>query len=276
MNLHRPMVIDNELGLALEETEAVYWSKYYYHEDDSLPCFATIIAGGFAGAVPEVDILAMNRVIGLGMTQIVEQKDIEAIISFFKNAGTRRFFVQVANQTLQNDLPGMLSRAGFRLHNRWAKLMRKLEEHPVYSPTDLRIVDVATKQEKDMYGQILFDSFDWEDERLKGWLCKTIGQMGYRHYLAYHGETPIAAAALHIQRQYASLAFAGTLPEYRGMGAQLALLTRRINEAKEAGCSYIFSETAAPTHEKPVQSFKNMIKLGFKEVYQRENWIFEL
>ncbi len=171
----------------------------------------------------------------------------------------------------------MLSSAGFRLHNYWAKLMKKLDEPIVVSPTELQIVRVSEEENNmEVYGQILFDSFDWQEPRLKGWLCKTIGQRGYSHYLAYQGNTPIAAAALHMVGKYASLAFAGTLPAFRGMGAQRALLEQRLHDAREGGCVYAFAETAVSTLENPVQSYKNMIKLGFEEVYQRENWILEL
>jgi ribosomal protein S18 acetylase RimI-like enzyme len=268
--------VEPELALALEETEAVYWSKYYY-SDEQLPCFATIVAGAFVGSLPQVDILAMNRVIGLGMMKMVEARDIQSIINFYSKAGARRFFVQLSPYALQDDLPEMLTEAGFRLHNHWAKLMRKLEVPLPVIDSGLRIERLSGQQEKGkVYGRILFDSFDWEDVRLQRWLGKTVDQIGYRHYLAYQGDTPIAAAALHLMGKYASMAFAGTQSAYRGMGAQRALLEQRLVEAQQAGCQYIFSETAVSTVENPVQSYKNMIRLGFEEVYQRQNWIFEL
>ncbi|MTI40244.1 GNAT family N-acetyltransferase [Fulvivirga lutimaris] len=277
MNVQELIKIDRQLGLALEETEAVYWSKYY-HADNKLPSFSSIIASAFVGAVPQLDVLAMNRVIGLGMVTIVNPEDIDSIINFYKKAGTRRFFIQLSNNTIQDNLPDLLTKAGFRLHNHWAKLMKKLDEPIAISPTELRITRITTEEanRKRDYGQILYDCFDWGDPRLKDWLSKTIGQTGYRNYLAYQDEVPIAAAALHLMGRYASLAFAGTLPSARGLGAQRALIEQRLQEAQEAGCDYIFSETGVSTIEKPVQSYKNMIKLGFQEVYQRQNWILEL
>lgn len=270
------MRTDRKLLDALEESEAVYWSKYYF-TDEKLPCFARVIAGAFAGAVPEADILAMNRVIGLGIQSVVTYREIELIIDFYKKAGADRFFIQVAPHTVQNDLPDLLNNAGFKLHNHWAKLAKKLDKTITSNPCSFRIERVYDNtQQKNDYGQILFESFGWEDPRLKTWLCKTIGQIGYRHYLAYRGDLPVAAAALHVMGKYASLAFAGTLPAFRGLGAQRALIELRLREASEAGCEYVFTETASPSPENPAQSYKNMISLGFEEMYQRENWIYKL
>lgn len=276
MDTKELMNSDRRLTLALEETEAVYWSKYYY-TDEKLPCFATVIAGAFAGSVPEVDVLAMNRVIGLGMSGEVKPKDIENIIKFYKTTGAKRFFVQLSPHVFQSDLPMMLRKAGFNIHNHWVKLMKKLNEPIALSPCGLRIERIADDyHQKQDYAHILYESFGWENPRLKMWLGKTFGQIGYRHYLAYQGDKPIAAAALHIMGGYASLAFAGTLPAYRGLGAQRALIELRLLEALEAGCDYIITETAVPTSANPAQSYKNMISHGFQEVYQRENWIYIL
>ena len=268
--------LSKELAIALEETEAAYWSKYYY-SDKNLPSFARTIAGAFVGSVPELDILAMNRVIGLGVRNIVKSDDLESIIRFYQTAGAKRFFIQLSDYTIQDDLPSLLSKAGFRLHNHWAKLAKKIDDQPFLNTTELDIVKVTGQnRKKEIYGQILFDSFDWKDPRLRDWLCKPIGDAKYHNYLAYHDETPIAAAALHVMGRYASLALAGTLPSFRGMGAQGILIEYRLKQAFGAGCEYVFSETGISTPEKPVQSHLNMLKAGFEEVYQRENWILEL
>ncbi len=270
------MRADPQLLLALEESEAVYWSKYYF-TDEQLPCLATVVAGAFAGTVPEINVLAMNRVIGLGLMCEVKSKDIETIIHFYKKAGARQFFVQLPTHAVQEDLPFLLSNAGFKLHNNWAKLAIKLDNPIAVKPGSLQIKRVSDNpQQKEDYGQILLESFGWEDPRLKAWLSKTIGQIGYRHYLAYQGDLPIAAAALHVMGRYASLAFAGTLPAFRGLGAQQALIQQRLQDASEAGCAYAITETAVSTPEKPALSYRNMIRMGFEEVYQRENWIYKL
>ena len=74
----------------------------------------------------------------------------------------------------------------------------------------------------------------------------------------------------------ASMAFAGTLSAFRGMGAQGLLLKKRLIDAGHAGAKYITSETAQPQPDKEVKSYKNMIKFGFEIAYQRQNWLLQL
>ena len=72
----------------------------------------------------------------------------------------------------------------------------------------------------------------------------------------------------------ASLAFAGTLSNYRDMGAQSLLLQTRLYAARNSGCDYIMVETGEPLNNKPVASYRNMLRFGFHEMYKRPNWIY--
>lgn len=266
-------IIHPELAIALEESEAGYWSKFYQNNTD-LKCYTNIISGAFAGAMPELDILAMNRVIGLGMRQAITPEIIDDILHFYKTTGSKRFFIQLSPYVQQANLRSLLKEKGFRHHNNWAKLMYSASDSTPVVGTSLEIKKVST-QEAEQYGQIIYDSFDWEDECLVEWLAKSVGKESYQHYFACYKNQPIAAAALHIEGIYASMAFAGTLEDFRGLGAQSLLLKTRILEAKQQGCQYIIAETAENKVDHPITSYRNMQRFGFQEMYLRENWIME-
>jgi len=267
-------VSDEILQVALEETEALYWSKYYDINPD-LNCYANIISGAFAGAIPEVDILAMNRVIGLGMYSSVKAHQIDDIINFYKRAGVKRFFIQLSPHVIQDDLVDLLGDKGFVYHNNWVKLFRSIKPELPIVDTSFRIKSIG-KAEANIYGEIIYNSFDWTDLRLKVWLQKTVGKQGYHHFLALDGELPVAAAALHTTGSFASMAFAGTLEDYRGKGAQSLLLKTRILTALNMGCKYFIAETAEPSITKPIASYQNMRRFGFEEAYLRQNWLYEI
>lgn len=262
---------NGNLAFTLEESEAVYWSKLY-DSRGPLKCYASIISGAFAGAIPEVDVLAMNRVIGLGMAKETIPEDIDNIISFFRNVRTKRFFIQVSPNIIQNDLKEILEEKGFWYYNNWAKLWRKADAPLPEVNSELEVTRVRQLQ-AEVYGQIICDSFDWKEPRMVPWLAASIGKPGYQHYFALHQGKPVAAAALHISGEYASMALAGTLRGYRGLGAQSLLLKTRIIEAQRKGCQFIISETAEDKPERPVTSYHNMKRFGFENVYLRENWI---
>lgn len=266
-------LIDKEDSYLLEMSEIRYWSKYYTPQSP-VKCFASVIGGAFVGAVPEVDVLALNRVIGLGLNGRIDMKTIDAIINFYKLAGVKRFFVQLSPFLKKSDTEMLLLSRGFKLRNRWAKLQRTAAA-PIPSVTaELGVVTVS-KSDAELYAEIIYNSFDWEDEILKDWLAQTVGTLGYRHYFATYKGKPVAAAALYVSREQASMAFAGTLREYRGLGAQGLLLRTRIQDAYRAGCRHIISETGENTPERPAASYRNMKRFGFEEAYLRDNWIFE-
>ena len=266
--------INPTLAYALEESEIAYWSKYYQTQAP-MKSYANVIAGAFAGAVPKQDILSMNRVIGLGIRQTVKPLHIDDIIRFYTLAGTKRFFVQLSPHVIQDDLRDILRDRGFQHHNNWVKLWKKADMPIPEVETELTAVRIGL-EEASTYGQIIFDSFDWQDDCLVDWLASTVGRVGYRHYLAFSQHQPVAAAALYLKDGNASLAFAGTLPSYRGRGAQGLLLKTRMHDAQQAGCQYIFSETAEEMPERSVASYRNMRRFGMEEAYLRENWIYHI
>lgn len=69
------------------------------------------------------------------------------------------------------------------------------------------------------------------------------------------------------------LDFAATLPEYRGRGAQSALVVRRIRDASELGCRRLVVETAEEAPGKPANSLHNMLSFGFRTAYVRPNYV---
>jgi len=94
------------------------------------------------------------------------------------------------------------------------------------------------------------------------------GRPGWKFYLALWEGQPAAVGVAHIRKEAASLTFAATLPEYRNKGIQTALLHRRIEEAKEAGCELAVGQCAYLS-----ASHRNMARVGMEIGYVRASWI---
>ena len=256
----------------LEQVEANYWMKYY-HTTSPIESYGSIISGGFAGAIPSLDILAMNRVLGMSLKEDCEDQ-LQEIIGFYKKASVNRFFLQLNPMELNENHKSILKNSGFRHHNNWSKLLRGSKPSDVPTNPNLEIKKVD-KSNASLYGQIIFMSFDWEDSRLPEWLASTVGMQGYDHYLVYYKKKAIAAGALYTENDMGAMAFAGTLADFRGLGAQTLLLKTRINEAVNKGAKYICAETAEQQFNRPVKSYQNMVNLGFRLAYNRPNWVYE-
>jgi GNAT superfamily N-acetyltransferase len=252
----------------LEYVETSYWSRVYQSSSSKKH-----IAGSVACALPDIDILAFNRVVGLGLSRPAETKDIDEIIDFYRSAGSKRFFVQIAPFAQPGDISAMLLQKGFKHHNNWAKLTMPVHNVPKEINKSALEIRRVEKDRADEYGHIIVQAFEWPRE-LVSFFAGSVGLPGYRHYFAIYKDKTIAAAALYAEGKFASMAIAGTLPEYRGLGAQKLLLWRRIEDAWSMGCSLAVSETGENRPDKPNNSYRNMVKVGFAEEYLRKNYLF--
>lgn len=265
------------LNRHLELAEAGYWSALYPPFYD--PAFARLGAAprwfgdAFAGALAHIDILAFNRVTGLGMEQKITVDQLDDIIAHYRKAGVRRFFVQLSPNALPPEAGEIIESKGFQLYNHWAKLYRPLREAVPPLRSNLRITEVKD-YEGDEYGRLLCRAFQWP-ETLVPLFAQTIGWPGYQQYFVREGKTVIAAGALYQCQDIACLAIAGTLPEHRGKGAQRLLLNHRVREAYRSGCRHLIGETAENRPDRPVTSYRNMQRAGMQLVYLRPNYLYQ-
>jgi ribosomal protein S18 acetylase RimI-like enzyme len=105
-------------------------------------------------------------------------------------------------------------------------------------------------------------------DSLTGLLAGFPGAPDYRGYAAWDGGKMVGVAGLLVHGDIGHLSTAGTLPEYRGRGVQSALIALRAREAAAAGCKWLVTETGAG----PGTSLNNMLRAGFKPLYDPRNW----
>jgi GNAT superfamily N-acetyltransferase len=146
-------------------------------------------------------------------------------------------------------------------------------DDPPEVDTDLRIEQIGGG-DADAFAMIVAQCLDWP-ETVGPWVALTVGRPGWKHYIAFDGSKPAATSALYVSGDFAWLDFASTMPDYRGRGAQSALIARRIRDAAELGCSHLVVETAEQTPDHPAPSYRNIVRFGFREAYKRANYIFE-
>jgi GNAT superfamily N-acetyltransferase len=217
------------------------------------------------------DVLALNHVLGLGLTRPAPDSAADELIELFTAAGVPRFFVQLSPGARPAELPRRLGERGFRHHNNWVKLCRDTSPPPPVS-SDLTVRQIDERDAAD-FGRIVAECFNWP-EATQRWLAELVGRPGWRHYMAFDGDAPAATGALYVWGDYAWVDFATTLPQFRKRGAQSAILAQRVRDAAELGCSQVVVETAEDTPQRNAPSYRNMLSFGFREVYVRPNYIY--
>lgn len=225
-----------------------------------------------AGMAANLNIVALNRVIGLGLEEPATQAKLESLLAMYERGRPRRHAVQVGPAALPQQLPSWLKRRGFHHLNNWVKLYARTDrEVPAPSESALRPERIDTSRAS-TFGEIVVVSFDWPAE-LASWVAATVGRPGWHHYLAYDGGEPVATGAFYIEGEDAWLDFAATLPAHRGKGAQTSLLAHRMREATERGARLLTIEAAEDRPGRRSSSLHNALRLGFREAYRRPNYV---
>jgi GNAT superfamily N-acetyltransferase len=255
----------------LEKAEAQYWGKIIVAGSGKIQ----VSNGTLLCAIPALDILAFNRVLGFQEKREINGHFLQNVIQFFQKVGSSRCMIQIPEPLVDEEIVHVLKSNGFRQHNIWSKLALPLSNFESQTANSHNIIEIKDELHKKHFGRIIQESFEWPKE-METIFMHTCGQPGFKHFLLIIDGRPSAAAAMHITGDVASMAIAGTLPEYRGFGAQKALLEKRLTLAKELGCKLAATETGVNTPEKPNISWCNMIKTGFREAYIRHNFVHNM
>lgn len=260
----------------LERAELKAWSALYR---DATPAATNACGLGLREFPPaaamwmsKIDILACNRVVGLGLDQTPDRKVIEEIVATYDQAMVPRFFVQLAPLVTVGPTITALSDLGFVHYNNWVRLVRDASP-PGPLPTTVRVEEVGTPHAAE-FARILCEGFGWNLD-LATAIEGVVGRPEWRCYLAFADGRAVGTAALVIDGQIGWLSFASTLPEARKHGAHSALLGRRILDARAAGCKFLCVETAEERQEKEAPSLRNVLRAGFEVGYVRPNYLYK-
>lgn len=260
----------------LELAELAAWGDFYRAADPDLARRYGIRVEERGGALISVvggtDVLALNRVVGLGLETAPDEADVDELVGEYARVGARRFFAQLSPTITDLRLIDLLRERGFRHYNNWVKLERDVAVDTPRVETDLRVRRIGAGYARD-FGDIVARCFGWPEE-LAGWVSALVERDGWHHYMAFDGESPVATGAFFVAEDHAWIGFAATLPEYRNRGAQRALLARRIRDAERLGCGTLVVEAAEETDEKRSPSLNNLLAFGFRVAYVRPNYIY--
>lgn len=217
------------------------------------------------------DVYALNRVGALGVFEEIDQVWLDALLGEFRESGHARIFVNEVPLGIDNETAVKLRRAGLRHYNNWVKLYRDCSPAPPVDCTlDIRPITSGHAIE---FGRIFSDAAGWPDIAAT-WLAAVIDRPGWRTFGAFDGSQLVATAALYVGFRTGALTFASTRPEYRGRGAQAALISRRIEEAASLGCDLLSVETGQDRPGHSIPSHRNVQRCGFKEAYIRGNYVW--
>jgi hypothetical protein len=213
--------------------------------------------------------LSVNRIFALGVRSPVTCELLDTVMREYRDAGVSKYIAQVGPSAQPTELRAWLAERGFVRRGALCKLARATSDAAtLVAPDEVEIAEIGAT-ERDAFEEIVGAPLQVPVEMRVG-LSSTLGCAGWRYYLAYRDGKPIAGAAMYAGDAAAWLGLAATVQAERGRGAQSALFVRRIRDAAASGCRWVTAETLPERPERRNPSLRNMLRLGFDLLYERE------
>jgi GNAT superfamily N-acetyltransferase len=264
---------DDALALRCESAELAAFRAYHA----AFPRAAALALG--AGSLPigagllvhaNLDVLMFNMVLGLGVEAAACEAELDEALSVFARRRAPRCMVSLAPRARPRELARWLEARGFQRHDHWIRLVRDVSPvEPCRTRLDIGVFGRERSQE---YGQLVGEALG-HPVPLAPMVSGVVECEGWHHFGAFDGSQLVAGAALFIHDGTAWFGSAATCASHRGLGAHSALIEARIDFARGVGCEWITVETAADLEEQPNPSTRNLRRLGFRDLYERPNWV---
>lgn len=219
---------------------------------------------------PSMDVMMFNRAVGLGVNAPVARATIDGLIDRYQAKGLKNFAFQISPEAKPAEAHDWLTSRGLRVRDYWVKGYRSADRN-LTMKTDLRIEQID-KSQATVFGEIVCGAFGMPTTLLPV-IAAPVGLPGWNHYIAWEGTSPAAAAALMVRGATGWLGIGGTRPEFRGRGAQSALIARRVRDGSKLGCTMFVAETWKERPDAPNPSYHNMLHTGFVMAYDRPNYM---
>ncbi len=264
----------DDLARLVERSEAQAYASLLQCRSETLAhgdFGAARVGGAWAMFSPAVtSSLNFNRVIGLGMEQPAQPRDLEAIVQFYA-ARQLSFAIESGPYAKPGSLPDWMRQR--RIRRGLPTAMYCMRATPMtQSQERLRIARVMTTEERSQVAEICCSVFRMPAP-VKEQLIATGKDSRWRAWLAWSGQEPVAAALSFVDEQLAWLGWDATLPQHRGLGAHRALIAARVWEAHASDCEHVTTETAAHTAAAADPSGRNYEKMGFVLVQHRHTYV---
>jgi GNAT superfamily N-acetyltransferase len=209
-----------------------------------------------------------RRALGLGLTHAATEIELEDVLAYMK-ARTTSYVVPVAPHSQPAALPTWLERRGFKRGYAWMKFRRACTGAPRAHP-ELEI-RVAGPQLGGEFGRVIAEGFGLPRSIIP-WIGALAGRPNWVCVMAFSDADAVAAGAVYLHGSHAWVGLGTTLPSHRRLGAQTALLARRLDEAAARGAKVAVTETGESLPDKPSGSYRNILRAGFEETYLRQNY----
>jgi GNAT superfamily N-acetyltransferase len=217
-------------------------------------------------AAPAVDHPFFNRaIVAASADEALLDGLVAPSLGRFAALGVERHLL-----TLSSPAPDpWLARHGLAPFRRWIVFARGLGD-AVRERSSLSTVRVSPSRAREV-GELGARAFGLP-AAAGDWLGALVGRSGWHTYGALDGDELVATGMLFLHDGVGYLGFAATRESHRRMGAQSALLRRRIDDARALGCRALYVETGEANGIDRQTSEHNIRRQRFEPIGVRHNY----
>jgi ribosomal protein S18 acetylase RimI-like enzyme len=206
----------------------------------------------------------MTYVASLGCIGPVSSREIDEIETFFRDHKASHSTFELMGFA-DPSLRRILAERGYAertLLQGWSKELKASE--PSRLKADIQVRPLLPGEE-DLWIEVVARGHN-NSREIPQWVLHMLGSLGFvpkaTALLALVDGSPAGGAVVFVRHGVAFLRTAGTVPQFRRMGVQSALIEARLGIASHAGCDFAFSATAMNN-----ESARNMERFGFLPAY---------
>jgi len=227
-----------------------------------------LMAGGIATSMGNDPVSYWSK--ALGFDRPIDRTTVVEIVDFYRSHGTTSATIQVAPELLPPDWDEICAEFGLTSSSSWVKLSGSSEVAAAV-PSGLRVGKVGP-QDLVEWADTVFRGFGMPSQHLASLAVESARRGFIQPFGVWADKALVAGASLAIVGEVGALLGAATLPEYRGRGAQRALIAIRAQAARSAGIKRLTAETGRPEVGGANHSLNNLLKAGLTPLYDRINW----
>ncbi|WP_143111575.1 GNAT family N-acetyltransferase [Paenibacillus sp. BC26] len=217
-----------------------------------------------------------NRVLGLGIDEPVSSAELEQAMAWMHQHASPRFSLQIAQtarpaETIQRWIQARALKPSGNGIAKYYRYALPAEDHPMPTALEVKLVEPQLAAD---FGHVVQAGFGLP-EAVIPWFSALVGRPKWQVYVAYDNQIPVASGAMFIDHNWAWFGIDATLPDYRGRGAQNALIKQRLTDGISAGVVGFTAETGQPSagEEGANKSYGNYHRAGFERLYIRPSYV---
>lgn len=217
-----------------------------------------------------------NRAGGFGASSPIDGELVARVLDFYRGQGVPLGRFMIAPRALPSDWASIVERFALTESTRYVKLGCDIETvmSRVGSALDpgLRIGPVEPRHAPE-WAEVMTTTFGLTTPGMAEMARACVGRRDWRQFAVWAGERIVAVGSIFVNGECADMFGGATVEQWRGRGAQSALLAARVRAAQDAGCRWLVAETGAEKPGDRNTSLRNMLNIGFEPLYERVTWV---